>query len=143
LHRYSYFHTSNDSHKMDLQDFSTLFDTRKHLLFNLLLNMLVNGRPLTSITSIFTSKITWQKTSSELSCVTGFPAVLFLLRFFLLLLFFLFLLFSFLSVDGLRNLLLCSFDYGYLYYFVERIISTDIRERKCLNFASVFLLSYK
>jgi hypothetical protein len=42
LHRYSYFHTSNDSHKMDLQDFSTLFDNRKHLLFNLLLNMLVN-----------------------------------------------------------------------------------------------------
>jgi hypothetical protein len=27
---------------MDLQDFSTLFDTRKHLLFNLLLKMLVN-----------------------------------------------------------------------------------------------------
>jgi hypothetical protein len=27
---------------MDLQDFSTLFDNRKHLLFNLLLNMLVN-----------------------------------------------------------------------------------------------------
>ena len=30
------------THKMDLQDFSTLFDNRKHLLFNLLLNMLVN-----------------------------------------------------------------------------------------------------
>ena len=27
---------------MDLKDFSTLFDNRKHLLFNLLLNMLVN-----------------------------------------------------------------------------------------------------
>jgi hypothetical protein len=82
---------------MDLQDFSTLFDTRKHLLFNLLLNMLENflllirnllswvtyiqkvARFITGDTIVSVIISTRQdencdKTSSELSCVAGFPA---------------------------------------------------------------------
>ena len=39
------------AHKMDLQDFSTLFHNRKHLLFNLLLNMPV-GKFLTFNTQL-------------------------------------------------------------------------------------------